>query len=484
MQISLYSFTKRTNSTKRPSGDGTIKHVKLKTACDLYSPIFELAEDGRTLKSYNYLVYDDFFYYIDSITLLSSSQSEIRCTLDVYATLKSYIVATQGFCVYGSKGSYNKEDPRIILTPEILHNSVSASVSLLSNASFSPCFYVNIAGSDGTKIYIMTPGELASFLTELNNAADDVRQQIASIYGNIYGAINSVTASPIYISSNASGTIKLAGWTSAGTHHFIDPAGTNARVTIAEGVAPEMRLSLDYPFMAFSPYSSYRIFLPWVGEVPLSDEAVLYGREGGIYCAPVCNASFDIPSCSVTWSVSSIEYAGGAFGWDSPGQKNFYSASLGRNIGIAQNVSNTAANIFNAIKSVVGIAEKTISGALSGGVAGGVAGGLSGAAGAAFDIMTYNWGGNLQTVTTYGEQGGGILLHGANANKVVLTRYYHEPDGNNLSSSVMGAPVGKVGAAGSFGGFVLMRGASVSAPFPAWCIDAANAALASGLYIE
>ena len=64
MEITLYNFSKRSNSTKQPT-NGTIKHVALKSECSIYNPIFTFSTNDI---DFNYIkAFSNKFYYVTDI---------------------------------------------------------------------------------------------------------------------------------------------------------------------------------------------------------------------------------------------------------------------------------------------------------------------------------------------------------------------------------------------------------------------------------
>lgn len=88
MEITVYSgFTKRINSTKRPSG-GTTKNVVLKNPTSVIRPTFIITGFDT---SWNYIQWGTRYYFVDDIVILTNNQASYTCSLDVLATYKDVI---------------------------------------------------------------------------------------------------------------------------------------------------------------------------------------------------------------------------------------------------------------------------------------------------------------------------------------------------------------------------------------------------------
>ncbi len=90
-EIVLYHFSKRKNSTKRPTGQGTEVPCLLKSATTFQNPAFILQRPMNDMLQFNYAKWADHYYFIDSTTSINAGQTEISCTEDVLATYKNEI---------------------------------------------------------------------------------------------------------------------------------------------------------------------------------------------------------------------------------------------------------------------------------------------------------------------------------------------------------------------------------------------------------
>lgn len=86
--IDLYKFNKKVNSLKFPTvSPGYSASVLLKENCSILHPVFIL--QGKKLSEislYNYLQFNDRFYFIDDIISIGGLRNEIHASVDVLAT--------------------------------------------------------------------------------------------------------------------------------------------------------------------------------------------------------------------------------------------------------------------------------------------------------------------------------------------------------------------------------------------------------------
>ena len=103
MEIVVYSsFSKRLNSTKRPSG-GTSINVYLKHPTSVITPVFILTGFDT---SWNYIRWGTRYYFVRDITIMTDNQAAYSCELDVLATYKDNIGASSEY-VTRAASAYN-----------------------------------------------------------------------------------------------------------------------------------------------------------------------------------------------------------------------------------------------------------------------------------------------------------------------------------------------------------------------------------------
>lgn len=105
MQIKLYNFAKKSNSTARPSG-GLVATVNanIKDNCSLINPVL-LLDYGHN--DFNYIYMPSFggrYYFVDDI-VLNHGLIEAQCSVDVLATYKTEIGSTNMYITRSSASS-------------------------------------------------------------------------------------------------------------------------------------------------------------------------------------------------------------------------------------------------------------------------------------------------------------------------------------------------------------------------------------------
>lgn len=95
MNITLYGFRKRRNSTKLPETSGLSRQVVLKDNCTTVNPVWELNFGNQDPSSFNYCYCVDwgYYYFIDN-WLYNGRLWEAHCTRDPMATFRKDILSS------------------------------------------------------------------------------------------------------------------------------------------------------------------------------------------------------------------------------------------------------------------------------------------------------------------------------------------------------------------------------------------------------
>lgn len=179
--VNLFNFTKRKNSTKRPtSGSGTPYDCKLKDGTSIANPIFIIS--GHNLINYynvNYMEFANKYYYVTDVKSISYNVVEISGNMDVLATYRTEIRSYQadiGRCSDSSLYDTRQYDNLCVPTTEI-QNKYHASVS--SGLSETNTMSVMGFNSQDMEFYAsrFSPQEIASQAMSSNNDILDMLEK-------------------------------------------------------------------------------------------------------------------------------------------------------------------------------------------------------------------------------------------------------------------------------------------------------------------
>ena len=173
----LYKFSKRKNSTKQPTGTGTVVTLTLKSGTSFISPTFLLNNSGKP--DYNYVSFEGSYYFIRDRVSVRNDLWELFCEIDALATVKASILASTQYVCYSSQtGNSWLADTRIPVLKSTIASKSTASMSALFNENG---FYVlTVVGKDGCNTFAADISNLHDLLDNINDWSDD-------LYDDIFG---------------------------------------------------------------------------------------------------------------------------------------------------------------------------------------------------------------------------------------------------------------------------------------------------------
>ena len=160
-EIVLYHFSKRKNSTKRPTGQGTEVPCLLKSATTFQSPTFILQRPMNDMLQFNYAKWADHYYFIDSTTSINAGQTEISCTEDILATYKNEIGNYTCFIERSNHQDSLLDDPLYLPTEEWQKQDtiVAQPLNVFVNG-YAGNYIMRIVGEAGVETYYITEKQL------------------------------------------------------------------------------------------------------------------------------------------------------------------------------------------------------------------------------------------------------------------------------------------------------------------------------------
>lgn len=209
MKIELFTFKKRNNSTSRPT-NGTDKEVVLKNATSLYNPTFILSE----YENWNYLKWNEYYYYIDDVVYTRNGVFELQCSIDVLASFKNEILNTNAFVLY-STTDYDTSiiDTRLSMKDECIQQFTFQNVRTTEQGMYIISYIGDQADSNPT--VAVTQTQLINILNAIQSNAfaelfNDPTNAINKILSDTASCITSCIYNPL---TNAGGekNVVLAG---------------------------------------------------------------------------------------------------------------------------------------------------------------------------------------------------------------------------------------------------------------------------------
>lgn len=282
-EIVLYHFSKRKNSTKRPTGQGTEVPCLLKSATTFQNPMLILQKPMNDMLQFNYAKWADHYYFIDSTTSINAGQTEISCTEDVLATYKNEISNYTCFIERSSNQTTLANDTMYIPTNDwVLSTRNVRHKEKIMTSTYSQQYIIRVVSRTGVASYYINGNQLNNLLDYMyteSNFTDVIRDAITKLMFDPFKYIVDLKWIPFVDSAfNNSNdeAIQLGFWDSGVTAKRIDE---DTVVNFSYSFAFDNPLYAITDFRYYSPsFSNYFIKLPFIGVVALNpykiDESV------------------------------------------------------------------------------------------------------------------------------------------------------------------------------------------------------------------
>lgn len=282
-EIVLYHFSKRKNSTKRPTGQGAEVPCLLKSATTFQNPTFILQKPMNDMLQFNYAKWADHYYFIDSTTSINAGQTEISCTEDVLATYKNEIGNYTCFIERSSNQTTLANDTMYIPTNDwVLSTRNVSHKEKIMTSTYSQQYIIRVVSRTGVASYYINGDQLNNLLDYMyteSNFTDVITDAITKLMFDPFKYIVDLKWIPFVESAfknNNNEAIQLGFWDSGVMAKRIDE---DTVVNFSYSFAFDNPLYAITDFRYYSPsFSNYFIKLPFIGVVALNpykiDESV------------------------------------------------------------------------------------------------------------------------------------------------------------------------------------------------------------------
>lgn len=177
-EIILYHFSKRKNSTKRPTGQGTTVPCLLKSNTTFQNPVFKLKLALDSALQFNYLKWADHYYFINSTVSLNNDMVEISASEDVLATYRTEISNYTCFIERSNHQDPLLDDPLYLPTEDWQkQDTIVAQPPNVFVNGYAGNYIMRIVGAAGVEVYYITEKQL-SLLVSFMYTADNFQELI------------------------------------------------------------------------------------------------------------------------------------------------------------------------------------------------------------------------------------------------------------------------------------------------------------------
>lgn len=298
MKVNFYTFAKRINSTKQPTGTGTEYDVTIKRGSSVIAPTIELdAGLATSPANLNYAYISDWGrYYFVSDWVFNERLWTAKLTVDPLASFKTSIGSYSGY-ILRSASSYDG-DIVDTLYPALADVSESAldptSGPSFTHALSSGTYVVGIMGKNNGQnggavtYYALSAGAMNTLCNYLLNIANyssiqDIEADLLKCIFNPLQYIVSCMWFPFNIAHTESSNIDVGWWTVTltGVSYITDPLYTR-NLTFSD-IPKHPQAATRGNYLNMPPFSRYWLIAgPW-GIIPLDNSNLL--NETGLSAA-------------------------------------------------------------------------------------------------------------------------------------------------------------------------------------------------------
>lgn len=476
MQATFYTFSKKENSTKRPSG-GTTKTINLKAGCSAISPTITLEwAGGGSPVAWNYLHIPEFgrFYYIDN-WMWENRLWTAQARVDVLASWKNEI---GGASKYILRAASDVDDKVIDTMWPAKMPSLSYTTSLVGLAWASQLqngsFIISVVGKGngftaaGAGYYVIDWTDIQRLVDECFTETDNQWSGVSTLGTTIgevmaeYGDkltksiqnpgqfINSLMWLPFKAPTTGTGpnpAIRL-GRTTTG----IEGRGLSDPVYIQRWTAETIPAAGSADWENMAPYAEYTLVIPPFGVFEIDPGRLISGNvkqiRGTIYTDCITGQAY-------------MEVA------DDSGNIMFSSSAM---LGIPLSLSGASVDYGAMIQQTAQAAGGFLHKLFTGNVAGAITGGVSDAVGVAQASAPHAYNGGV---------GGGLAAMAAN--RGLITNIYPHVDEDVPDK---GRPVMGIRQISTLSGYVLCNDGEITAPATKNELEQISRYLTGGFYYE
>ena len=298
MNVTLYKFTKRINSTKQPNpSDGHSFSCQLKDETSFINPILKFSPDHLTsgvfspdVYNYAFILYWNRFYFITDWKYINGSW-EAYLTVDVMASFRSEIGATSAYIIR-SNSSYNGD---------IIDSFYPAKTDVIIQKTNVACAWYNVAPSGGSYIlgvinyengnkigalnyYALTTSQLSSILNYLftDNIfnTSSITEMGSGLYKSLFNPFQYIVSCLWFpFSTSAFGSsqtdVKVGYW-STGVQGII--VSSLAEKTFVTATIPDHPQLSRGAYLNRAPYTKHTLYIPPFGCIPIDTNFISIGK--------------------------------------------------------------------------------------------------------------------------------------------------------------------------------------------------------------
>lgn len=296
MELKLYNFSKKPNSTAIPSDNDLVETLQVSLKREGVSKDTPIVECSNPLiRLYDYCKFDSSWYYVKDFEFDNYQRYTIFLELDVLGTYRQWIMDTPNYCVRTSV-AYNGFLSDRLQPPDVRGYQLTTRTQFYDTDQ--DWYLINLSGKSGAKWFYITEGSLNVILQQLySQKQSELWNVVRGLWpvesgGTVEGGSLKFPAAPGFIelaqyinalvripfapnNLGASEELFWGYWQAAGV------AGARVDWIAHQGafninVPHPAGTELDGPFayQRFAPYCTYHAYIPGCGVLELPSALV------------------------------------------------------------------------------------------------------------------------------------------------------------------------------------------------------------------
>lgn len=472
MEVKLYTFAKKDDSTARPSGTGTAKTCVLKDASGILAPTIRLDPSIGNPRSYNYAYISDFgrYYFIREWTYYRG-EWEAALAVDVLASWKTEIGNTSAYILRATGDS--------AWSPWVVDNKypmIAASETLGSDFAdpwTGECIVLGVIGDSShgnnrgaVNYYALTAAQAKTFFQFLMGNTGGYMDALDALFSYTFDEVFRASFDPMqyvvsarwypfnvtnYTAQTALVVGKLPISVSPGIADLkmLPPVPIQSIGPLTCSIPVHPQVATRGSYLMAPPYSRYVLEFQPFGRIEINGS--LLANQNTLECTVFC----DIITGKAQLNVRAYNSGGGTSNYIGS-----FQGSLGSDVQIAQLTTNFFQNVYNKAQDAI----------------------ISAATENYFGIATAAIGTVVDTRYQLSSAGSdGSMLPYVLAYPRLELHYNRVVDADNVH---FGRPCCKVATISSFPGYIICAEGDVAAGATQEELETIRAHLTSGFYYE
>lgn len=319
IEVKFYIFSKKKNSTLRPSGESRTYQCTLKDGCGVINPVLMLEAYNPSMLNYAHIAMFNRYYYVRE-WVYDRGLWTASLTVDPLASWKDSIGEQSYYCTRSyipgrlrSPAEQNIADGLYPCT-SASNAKMVVGTSPWAKSLDEGCYIVSTMSSDasgigGMSTYVLNAsqfGALKSFMFSspayLGIDDNELSEGLQKMAYNPGDYILSAMWLPVKAAEGRATTVKFGWWDSGVSANLITAKGVVSS-TVDFTIDRHPQAGNEYKYLNGAPYTKYQLYAPPFGLIELSPSDYIVADEEFSPDKITCNVDIDVISGDGTMSI-------------------------------------------------------------------------------------------------------------------------------------------------------------------------------------